>query len=80
MTLKATAWLGDKQQQLLKMAGQPPRAAVPGATQKLVMEKSDGPAAFFMLSEAGFDKGAKLKPINKAWKSSTNTSTSKASR
>jgi hypothetical protein len=65
MTLKATAWLGDKQQQLLKMAGQPPRAAVPGATQKLVMEKSDGPAAFFMLSEAGFDKGAKLKPINK---------------
>ncbi len=27
------------------------------------MEKSDGPAAFYMLSEAGFDKGAKLKPI-----------------
>ncbi|RMT93061.1 hypothetical protein ALP39_02642 [Pseudomonas marginalis pv. marginalis] len=64
MTLKATAWLSDKQQQLLEMAGQPPRAAVPGATQKLVMEKSDGPAAFYMLSEAGFDKGAKLKPIN----------------
>jgi hypothetical protein len=64
MTLKASAWLGDKQQQLLEMAGQPPRAAVPGATQKLLMEKSDGPAAFYMLSEAGFDKGAKLKPIN----------------
>jgi len=64
MTLKATAWLGDKQQQLLQMAGQPPRAAVPASTQKLQMEKSDGPAAFYMLSEAGYDKGAKLKPIN----------------
>jgi uncharacterized protein YfaS (alpha-2-macroglobulin family) len=64
MTLKATAWLGDKQQQLLQMAGQPPRAAVPAGTQKLQMEKSDGPAAFYMLSEAGYDKGANLKPIN----------------
>ncbi|QLG96281.1 alpha-2-macroglobulin family protein [Pseudomonas yamanorum] len=64
MTLKATAWLADKQQQLLQMAGQPPRAAVPAATQKLLMEKSDGPPAFYMLSEAGFDRGTTLKPIN----------------
>jgi len=64
MNLKATAWLSDKQQQLLQMAGQPPRAAVPAGTQKLQMEKSDGPAAFYMLSEAGYDKGANLKPIN----------------
>ncbi|MGF6111282.1 alpha-2-macroglobulin family protein [Pseudomonas frederiksbergensis] len=63
MTLKASAWLGDKQQQLLEMAGQPPRAAVPVGTKKLLMEKTDGPAAFYMLSEAGFDRGT-LKPIS----------------
>ncbi|WP_347928975.1 alpha-2-macroglobulin [Pseudomonas helvetica] len=64
MTLKATAWLGDKQQQLLQMAGQPPRAAVPPGTQKLLMEKTDGPAAFYMLSEAGFDRSATLHSIS----------------
>ncbi|MCK9797568.1 alpha-2-macroglobulin [Pseudomonas sp. MAFF 302030] len=64
MHLKASAWLSDKSQQLLSMVGQPPRSAVPATTEKLLLEKASGPAAFYMLSEAGFDRGANTQVLS----------------
>ena len=64
MSIKASAWLTDKSQQLLSMVGQPPRSAVPVTTEKLQLEKTAGPAAFYMLSEAGFDRQTHTAPLS----------------
>ncbi|HQQ62661.1 MAG TPA: alpha-2-macroglobulin [Pseudomonadales bacterium] len=51
----AKALLKDKQTLLLAMEGKPPRASMPSGTQSVTVTKTDGPFAFYLMSESGFD-------------------------
>lgn len=53
----AAARLGEQLQQLT-LAGKPPRAAVPLGTRMLELSRKGDLPAFYLLSEAGYDKGA----------------------
>jgi alpha-2-macroglobulin len=62
--LKASAWSQQQTEQALSLLGKPPRSAVPLATNKLVLTKDGATPAFYMLSEAGYDRGAPDKEIS----------------
>ncbi|MFZ3186131.1 MAG: alpha-2-macroglobulin [Pseudomonas sp.] len=62
--LTASAWSKQPAEQALTLLGKPPRSAVPLATKKLVLSKDGSTPVFFMLSEAGYDRGAPDKEIS----------------
>lgn len=62
--LTVSAWSQQKTEQVLTLLGKPPRSAVPLATNKLLLAKDGATPAFYMLSEAGYDRGAPNKEIS----------------
>ncbi|HLD68075.1 MAG TPA: MG2 domain-containing protein, partial [Pseudomonas sp.] len=58
LNLKVSAWLGQQGEQPLVLTGKPPIAQVSQATQKLLLRKEGDAPVFYMLSEAGYDRGA----------------------
>ncbi|MGL4316457.1 MAG: alpha-2-macroglobulin family protein [Pseudomonas sp.] len=59
LKLSVSAWLGKQAgEQALNLSGKPPRSAVPLATKMLLPRKEGDAPAFYMLSEAGYDRGA----------------------
>ncbi|MBV7582265.1 alpha-2-macroglobulin [Pseudomonas sp. PDM33] len=55
MSLQAKALLGERSE-LLTLAGKPPRSAVPLGVSALELSKQGDTPAFYLLSEAGFDR------------------------
>lgn len=55
--LKAVALLKDQTQQVLNQTGRPPRVALPQGFEGLHLEKAGELPAFYLVSEAGFDRG-----------------------
>ena len=57
MKLEAVAELADKAREVLALAGRPPRSSVPQGFTSVTMKRSDSNMpAFYLLSEAGFDR------------------------
>lgn len=55
MALQAKALLGERSE-LLTLAGKPPRSAVPLGVSAVELSKQGSAPAFYLLSEAGFDR------------------------
>ncbi|WP_447752959.1 alpha-2-macroglobulin [Pseudomonas nicosulfuronedens] len=55
LSLQAKALLGERSE-LLALAGKPPRSAVPLGVSALELSKQGDAPAFYLLSEAGFDR------------------------
>ena len=62
--LSVSAWSKQPTEQVLTLLGKPPRTAVPLATKKLLLSKDGATPAFYMLSEAGYDRGVPDKEIS----------------
>lgn len=58
LNLRVSARLGTQGEQPLELTGKPPASAVPLATDRLLLRKEGGAPLFYMLSEAGYDRGA----------------------
>lgn len=61
--LQVSAWLGKQGEQPLSLSGKPPTGEVPMAAKMLLLRKSGDAPVFYMLSEAGYDRGAPNKVI-----------------
>lgn len=63
LNLKVSAWLGKQGEQPLELSGKPPISEVPIAAKMLLLRKDGDAPVFYMLSEAGYDRGAPNKVI-----------------
>lgn len=54
--IEVRARMKDQQNLLLAMLDKPPRAAVPQGTTAVTLQKASGAHAYYLLSEAGFDR------------------------
>ena len=64
LDLRTSAWLGKQNEQPLALSGKPPRTPVSAATKMLLLRKGGDAPAFYMLSEAGYDRGTPDKTIS----------------
>lgn len=62
MTLQAKALLGERAESLT-LNGKPPRVAVPLGTSQLELSKQGEHPAFYLLSEAGYDRAASAEAV-----------------
>lgn len=61
--MAAQAGVTEGQQIALDLQGNPPQAAVPVGTRQVELEKTGRAPAFYMLSQAGFDRDVPTQPV-----------------